>query len=83
MQNSYCRDRDANVEGDPRSCTSAETTVYGKAVHQQQNLGERDHQEEDLDIDGGIILKLILKKQNRMTCLYLMWLGMGPFGELL
>lgn len=51
------------MEGDNRSRTSVETTVYGKAVHQQQNLRERDHQEEDLDIDGGTTLKLILKKQ--------------------
>jgi len=56
MQNSCSSGIDANTEGDNRSCTSAETTVRGQAVHQQYNLKGNDHLE-DLDLDWRIILE--------------------------
>jgi hypothetical protein len=46
------------------------------------NLKERDHLE-DLDVDGRMILKLILKKSVSNVWAGLIWLGIGTSGRLL
>jgi hypothetical protein len=46
------------------------------------NLSERDHLE-DPSIDGRVILKLILKKEDVKAWIGLIWLGIGTGGRRL
>jgi hypothetical protein len=48
----------------------------------QQNIKETDHLG-NLDVDGRIILKLILKRWDRSVWTLFMWLRIGTRGGLL